>query len=73
VVEEMTDDWTMFPLDNPEISCGLRRDLPKKQRTHQYIPLGRDIRPVSGGVTGEVEVFACRRCGKDKAKEPIET
>lgn len=57
-------DWTIFPLDNPSISCGLRKDLFKAQRRHHWIPLGRDIR---FGV--EVEVFACERCGKDEMRK----
>jgi hypothetical protein len=69
----MNDDWIMFPLDNPQITCGLRLDLPKKERIHQLIPLGRDIRMTTAGTVSELEISACRRCGKDKTKEPIGT
>jgi hypothetical protein len=69
----MTGDWMMFPLDNPEISCGLRLDLPKKDRVHQLIPLGQDTRNMGSKGYMVREVFACRRCGKDITKEPIET
>jgi hypothetical protein len=62
-------DWTIFPLDNPSISCGLRTDLTKKERVHHYIPMGRDVR--NGGEKGfiELEIYACERCGHDKAKK----
>jgi hypothetical protein len=70
--QEMNDEWMMFPLDNPQITCGLRLDLPKKERTHQLIPLGRDIRNMGSAGFLERDIFACRRCGKDQTKEPIE-
>jgi hypothetical protein len=60
----MSGDWTIFPLENPSISCGSRKDLFKKQRRHHWIPLGRDIR---FGI--EVEVYACERCGKDETRK----
>jgi hypothetical protein len=68
-VEDIVTDWTIFPLDNPSIPCGLRTDLPKKQRVHHYIPMGRDIR--NGGEKGfiELEIYACEKCGHDKAKK----
>jgi hypothetical protein len=70
---EMNDDWTTFPLDNPQTTCGLRTDLPKKERAHQFIPLGLDIRNMGSAGFTVRDIFACQRCGKDQTKEPIAT
>jgi hypothetical protein len=64
----MTDDWTMFPLAPGGISCGLRPDLPEKQRRHTLISLGRDMRNAGEKGYVEREIFACSRCGKDISK-----
>ena len=54
-----------FPLAGGLITCGNRKDLPKKQRVHDYVSLGIDI--MNKGEKGIVEVivFACSRCGRD--------
>jgi hypothetical protein len=62
----MTDDWTIFPLANPGITCGLRLDLPKKQRTHTWIPLGSDTRNAGEKGFLDYQIHACSQCGKDK-------
>jgi len=58
-----TSQW--FPLEGGLISCGNRRDLPKKQRIHDWMCLGFDT--MNKGEKGicEVLVFACTRCGRD--------
>jgi len=56
----------IFPVEGGMLSCGLRADLPKKQRRHEYVSLGTDWK--NKGTEGiiEVEVLACLRCGRDK-------
>jgi hypothetical protein len=52
------------------MKCGLQKDLPKKQRGHDYVELGLDQRnsgTASGYITGTV--YACYRCGTDKFKK----
>lgn len=65
---EMDDATVMahFPVQGWRLKCGLRTDLPKKQRVHHYVLLGRDVR--NGAERGFIEgnVFACARCGNDK-------
>jgi hypothetical protein len=66
----------LFPLQDPLIKCGLRLDLPKKQRRHEFAELGLDARHAGDGSFQEVIVFACIRCGTDrihKVKEENET
>lgn len=48
------------------VKCGLRLDLPKRQRVHEYQDLGVDTR--NSGPLGYVDgrVFACVVCGTDK-------
>lgn len=62
-------DWVIFPLANPQTTCGLRSDLPKKERVHHWVNLGPDIR--NSGEEGfiELEISACSRCGKDSARK----
>ena len=55
-----------FPVDGNPVSCGLRLDLPKKQRTHSWVPLGADFKNKGQGGIVEVDVYACHVCGKDK-------
>jgi hypothetical protein len=45
--------------------CGNRKDLPKKQRVHDYVSLGVDIKNRGEKGICEVIVFACSRCGRD--------
>jgi hypothetical protein len=66
----MTDDWTMFPLAPGGISCGLRLDLPEKQRRHILVPLGLDTRNAGEKGFLDYEIHACSRCGKD-VRKPI--
>ncbi len=62
------ENWMIFPLSDAGISCGLRLDLPKKERKHILIPLGRDMRNAGEKGYLEREIYACSRCGKDQAK-----
>lgn len=56
-----------FPLDQPvPVSCGLRADLPKKQRVHRRVYLGTDPRHTGDGGIEELHIFACAVCGADK-------
>jgi hypothetical protein len=68
----MTDEEiiTLFPLENPGISCGLRVDLPKKERRHIPVLLGLDVRNKGDKGFIERDIFACERCGKDFNKPP---
>jgi hypothetical protein len=59
-----------FPLTNPPVKCGLRRDLPKKQRTHAWADMGRDVRNFGSEGFKDAQIFVCLRCGTDK-KVPI--
>lgn len=59
--------WEWLPVDPDAVSCGLRRDLPKKQRVHWFAELGQDVR--HSGADGRprmTRVRACVRCGRDK-------
>lgn len=59
--------WELLPVDPDAVSCGLRRDLPKKQRRHKYAELGTDTR--HSGADGRprmTRVRVCVRCGTDK-------
>ena len=64
-------DWVadIFPLPSDALpTCGKRTDLFKKQRVHDYVYMGRDVR--HGGEKGwaiEMDVFACIKCGHDRA------
>ena len=65
--DDYFDGYTVrwFPLERDNITCGNRKDLPKKQRRHDWACLGKDI--ANHGEKGIVEVlvFACTACGRD--------
>lgn len=69
MTEEQLEELTimsLFPLaEASEVTCGNRTDLPKKERTHQLVKLGKDMR--NKGEKGYIErdVYACARCGRD--------
>lgn len=69
-MREMTDDEVAshFPVMGWRMKCGLRTDLPKKARVHEYVSLGIDVRNYEERGTVHGEVFACARCGADKFK-----
>jgi hypothetical protein len=55
-----------FPLAQPvPASCGLRADLPKRDRVHDWAYLGTDPRHTEAGFR-ELHVSACRACGRDR-------
>lgn len=57
----------LFPVPGDRVTCGLRRDLTKKQRRHHWISLGIDTRHYGAfGDFLDMEVFACTECGRDK-------
>ena len=68
----MTDEqvFQLFPVMGWRMKCGLRTDLPKKQRVHAYVELGEEQRN-TGSELGYVPgfVYACTRCGTDKFKK----
>jgi hypothetical protein len=75
-IREMTDEEVSrhFPVMGWRMKCGLRTDLPKKQRVHQYVELGPDLRNTGtelGFIPGYV--YACAQCGADKFKRDVQT
>jgi len=61
------DSYELAPGD--AVSCGLRSDLPKKQRVHVRLHAGPDVRHNPGtGAFEEVRIFICARCGRDIVK-----
>lgn len=59
-----------FPVPGDRVSCGLRTDLPKRERRHESVSLGVDTRHY--GALGEfidMEVSACVKCGRDKVQK----
>jgi hypothetical protein len=52
------------------VKCGLRADLPKKERRHDWVPLGLDTRNRGSRGFLDCEISACRACGTDKAVTP---
>lgn len=61
----------ILPVPGDRVKCGLRTDLPKKQRRHEWLSLGIDLRRQGDGTIAEFEVFACLECGTDKQKRPV--
>lgn len=59
----------LFPVPGDRVKCGNRLDLPKKQRRHDWVTLGPDVRNRGSRGFEEVEIRACRECGTDKATE----
>jgi hypothetical protein len=61
------EDWELLPLAEPAVKCGLRTDLPKAQRRHQWAELGTDVRHMDKPEPArEMRIRACTRCGTDK-------
>jgi hypothetical protein len=56
----------LLPVDPAVVKCGLRKDLPKRERVHQYAELGTDVRLSGDGGVRETRVRVCVRCGTDK-------
>jgi hypothetical protein len=58
-----------LPLPGDRVVCGLRFELPKNERGHDWTSLGVDTR--HSGEFGEfvdMEIFACMECGRDKQR-----
>jgi hypothetical protein len=64
-----TDDEVAaaLPVPGGRVKCGLRTDLPTKQRRHDWISLGNDTRNRGSHGFLDCEILACRQCGTDKA------
>jgi hypothetical protein len=59
--------WELLPVDPAAVSCGLRKDLPKRERVHKYAELGQDVRHSGDdGRPRMTRIRVCVRCGKDK-------
>jgi hypothetical protein len=64
-------DPTFFPLSQPvPVKCGLRTDLPKKQRRHIWARLGLDTRNAGSEGFKDYEILACMICGSDRKIAP---
>ena len=65
--EDYQDAYTAqwFPVNGDMITCGLRLDLPRKQRVHDYVSLGLDFKNAGEKGIVQVIVFACTICGRD--------
>lgn len=65
-MREMTDAEVEkhFPVQGWRMKCGLRTDLPKKERIHDYVKLGPEQQN-SGTSAGYFHgtVYACFKCG----------
>lgn len=60
-----------FPLAQPvPVKCGLRDDLPKKQRRHTWARLGLDTRNAGSEGFKDYEILACSICGSDRKVPP---
>lgn len=57
----------LLPVPGDRVKCGLRTDLPKKQRRHSWVSLGPDTRNRGEHGFKDCEILACRECGTDKA------
>jgi hypothetical protein len=68
----MTEIWELFPLQAPAVTCGLRADLPKKQRRHDWCDLGEDVRNFGSRGFCTTVISACTRCGKDQKGPAID-
>ena len=55
----------VFPVDGSAVSCGLRLDVPRKQRRHLRASLGMDTRSLGDKGFWDVEIFVCVRCGQE--------
>lgn len=54
-----------LPVAGDAITCGLRLELPRKQRRHVWAELGEDYKNKGTEGIVQVPVRACTRCGKD--------
>jgi hypothetical protein len=73
VVSRQVTEWEpdpayLFPVPGDRVKCGLRADLPKKERVHQFVSLGIDTRNCGPEGFLDREVLACARCGADKTR-----
>ena len=57
--------YIVLPVAGDAVTCGLRADLPKKQRRHERVSLGMDTRNLGDLGFWDVEIFACMVCGRD--------
>jgi hypothetical protein len=59
-------DLSDLPVAADAVKCGLRLDLPKKQRRHDFRYLGVDFRTSEPGSKTEQHVAVCPRCGTER-------
>lgn len=67
--EDATRDgrlWELLPVDPAAVTCGLRTDLPRRERVHRYAELGYDVRHAGDGGRRMTRIRACVRCGHDR-------
>lgn len=50
------------------VKCGLRTDLPKKERRHIWLDAGVDVRHRFSGEYGDSQIKICSRCGADQGE-----
>jgi hypothetical protein len=67
--------WTpgrnaLFPVPGARVTCGLRTDLPRAKRRHDWVSLGLDVRNCGAARFLERLILACRECGTDRAVAP---
>ncbi len=61
--ERFISGW--FPVPGDTVSCGLRQDLPKSLRRHEWMSLGPDWKNKGEQGLVQADVRACLLCGKD--------
>lgn len=67
-------DPTTFSLPSGEsVKCGLRTELPKKERRHKFLDAGMERRYSGDGWFQLRIVLICSECGTEKIKKPTWT
>jgi hypothetical protein len=61
------DPGAFIPPPGDTVSCGLLTHLPRKQRRHQWLDAGLDMRHQFSGCLALSAVRVCARCGRDDA------
>lgn len=70
-MDRSTLDVTTWEPPVAEFSCGNRRDLPKRERRHDWLDAGDDVRHHGSGYFLLSKIRICSRCGRDSAT-PLE-
>lgn len=69
----MLDPRTFSLPSGESVSCGLRKDLPKKERRHEKLDAGMDVRHSDAGYFLLMRIYICARCGRDEMHKPTWT